>query len=59
MPDIPEPTSYALTKGFYIRAKQIAEACLKTMNMPLENVSNDLAEPTPHDVPGEWFSGPF
>ncbi len=59
MPDIPVPTSYGLTKDFYIRAKDIAKECLKIMNMSLDNLLNDLSEPDPHDIPGDWFNGPF
>tara|TARA_A100001388_G_scaffold269588_1_gene246082 strand:+ start:3633 stop:4685 length:1053 start_codon:yes stop_codon:yes gene_type:complete len=59
MHDVPEPTSYGLTKGFYTRAGDIALKCLQIMNMNTENVLNELPEPVPHDVPGEWFKGPF
>lgn len=59
MPDVPEPTSYALTKGFYIRAADIAEKVMEVMEKDFSNVRNELQEPTPHDVPGEWFKGPF
>ena len=31
MPEVPEPTSFALTKGFYIRAGDIASKCLDIM----------------------------
>ena len=34
MPEVPEPTSYALTKGFYIRAADIANQILqKAINL--------------------------
>ena len=59
MHDVPEPTSFSLTKGFYTRAGDIAYKCLHMMNMNTENVFNELPEPNPHDVPGEWFKGPF
>jgi len=59
MPDIPEPTSPALTKGFYVRASDIAIEVLKMFNIDFSNVKNDLPEPIPHDIPGEWFKGPF
>ena len=59
MPDVPEPTSYALTKGFYVRAIDIAKECLKIMNISDNNVNSELAEPDPHDIPGDWFKGPF
>ena len=59
MPDVPEPTSFNLTKGFYIRASDIAAKCLQIMEMDKENIMNELPEPIPHDVPGDWFKGPF
>jgi pyruvate dehydrogenase E1 component beta subunit len=59
MPDVPEPTSPALTKGFYIRAADIAKKVLKIMGKDASVAKADLQEPVPHDVPGEWFRGPF
>ena len=59
MPDVPEPTSFALTKGFYIRAKNIAEEIISQMQIDIDVNLDDLDEPTLHDVPGEWFKGPF
>ncbi len=59
MPDVPEPTSFGLTKGFYIRAGDIAAKCLEMLNQNKGNLLDDLPEPTPHDIPGDWFKGPF
>lgn len=59
MPDVPEPTSPALTKGFYVRAVDIAERVMKMMGRDFSGAKNALPEPVPHDVPGEWFKGPF
>lgn len=59
MPDCPEPTSYGLTKGFYIRAGDIAMAILDSMNIDYNDVFTDIPEPVPHDIPGDWFDGPF
>jgi pyruvate dehydrogenase E1 component beta subunit len=59
MPDVPEPTSPALTKGFYVRAADIAEKVMEMMGKDFSGVRNALPEPVPHDVPGEWFKGPF
>ena len=59
MPDVPEPTSPALTKGFYVRAVDIASKALEMMGRDSSTVKADLPEPVPHDVPGEWFKGPF
>lgn len=59
MPDVPEPTSPGLTKGFYVRAADIAEKALEMMDREASEVRRDIVEPVPHDVPGEWFKGPF
>lgn len=59
MPDVPEPTSPALTKGFYVRAKDIAQKVLTMCNHNISMGPKDLVEPEPHDVPGNWFTGPF
>ena len=59
MPDVPEPTSFGLTKDFYIRSKDIAKQCLGIMGEPNVNLDKDLPENIPHDVPGAWFTGPF
>ena len=59
MPEVPEPTSFALTKGFYIRAADIANQVLKKMKVLNANPYEALKEPVPHDIPGEWFKGPF
>ena len=59
MPDVPEPTSFALTKNFYIRASDIAKKILEILEIDNINPYEDIPEPVPHDVPGEWFKGPF
>jgi len=59
MPDVPEPTSPGLTRGFYVRAGNIAARVLTMLGLPANDVAEALAEPTPHDVPGDWFKGPF
>ena len=59
MPDMPEPASPALTKGFYVRASDIVKETYKMFNKDLSRVDKDLPEPSPHDVPGDWFKGPF
>ena len=59
MPDVPEPTSLALTRGFYVRAADIATKVLEMLGKDASAVKAGLPEPVPHDVPGEWFKGPF
>lgn len=59
MPDAPEPTSYGLTKGFYVRAGVICEKVMELMGLANDCVRDDLPEPRPHDIPGDWYKGPF
>lgn len=59
MPDVPEPTSFGLTRGFYVRASNIFEEVMKMMDKRSNSDVSGLTEPTPHDVPGTWFKGPF
>jgi len=59
MPDVPEPTSPSLTRGFYVRAADIVEKVMDMMGRDTSQVRKDLIEPIPHDVPGKWFEGPF
>ena len=59
MPDVPEPTSSSLTKGFYIRAADVVEKIMDMMGRDTSQVRKDLTEPIPHDIPGKWFKGPF
>ena len=59
MPDVPEPTSYGSTRGFYVRAADIAVKVMEMMGRSAEGVREALPEPEPHDVPGDWFKEPF
>ncbi len=59
MPDIPESTSSALTKGYHVRAEHVAAAIAQMLGKSLETQSLAQQRKYPHDVPGEWFSGPF
>ena len=54
MPDVPEPTSHALTKNFYIRANKISIEVLKLLKIKSIKDIN-IAVPMSHDVPGDWF----
>lgn len=60
MPGMPEPTSYALTQEYYHGSFDIAQAahqmCLA--KSPKDEYSN-LKVQRHHDVPGDWFKGPF
>ena len=59
MPDVPEPTSYGLTKNFYIDHIKIVRKVLKILKRK-EN-KNIIKSKTNfhHDVPGEWFKDHF
>jgi pyruvate/2-oxoglutarate/acetoin dehydrogenase E1 component len=60
MPDQSEPTSVALTRGFYVRAQQIVECVAEMLGRPVRLTEHDSASAAQvHDVPGPWFSGPF
>ena len=59
MPDVPEPTSFSLTKDFYITTKKIVETVLVMFNRKSNNLNKDIKESYLHDVPGPWFKGPF
>jgi pyruvate/2-oxoglutarate/acetoin dehydrogenase E1 component len=59
MPDIPEPTSFGLTIGFFIRAAEIASTAMNMLGKDGNRARLSLREPIPHDIPGAWFTGPF
>ena len=59
MPDFPEATSAALTENYHTRAEHIAKIIGQILDKKLD-LTPLLAERTyPHDVPGDWFAGPF
>lgn len=59
MPDYPEATSPALTERYHVRAEHIAKKICSMLGCQVD--VSALAQHTmhPHDVPGNWFSGPF
>jgi pyruvate/2-oxoglutarate/acetoin dehydrogenase E1 component len=60
MPDIPEPTSFALTKDFYFGADCIAKRAHQMVHATSADVVYDnLKSVGMHDVPGDYFTGPF
>ena len=59
MPDYPEATSPALTEGYHIRAENIAEKIGQMLFTEIEFTSLALKRKHPHDIPGDWFTGPF
>ena len=57
LPNIHSPTSYSLTKEYYKDAKNIIEeiSTIFNININLDNFIKRLH----HDIPGDWFKGPF
>lgn len=60
LPDIPEPTSYGLTKTYYNDAQDIAVAAHRIVTGDKrEALYKELMVQGHHDVPGDHFKGPF
>lgn len=59
MPDYPEATSFALTKNYHPRAEDIAWKIAEMFGIKVEKKDLMRSEGHPHDVPGDWFKGPF
>jgi pyruvate dehydrogenase E1 component beta subunit len=58
-PDAPEATSPALTRDYHVRAEHIAAAIGEMLGKSVESRSLATSRKHPHDVPGDWFTGPF
>ena len=58
-PDFPTPTSFSLTKKFYKRSEDIAETIGIMLGKRIDTGALREQRTWPHDVPGEWFKGPF
>ncbi len=59
-PDNPEPTSFGLTKDYHPDAAQIIREVSKLLAVDLSDLIPLASEANhPHDVPGDWFKGPF
>lgn len=56
LPDYPEPTSFGLTKDFYMNADNIVN---RIREMLLQEPLAIEESAMPHDIPGKWFKGPF
>ena len=60
MPDMPEPTSFGLTADFYHGAYEVANTAHQMVKGDYcELLYCELKVTDNHDVPGEWFKGPF
>lgn len=59
MPDFPEATSQALTKNYHVRAEHIVEKVGVMISRSVEFNSLERKRKYQHDIPGDWFKGPF
>lgn len=57
-PDTPSPTSPALAKAFYPNSDDVIREVGVLMGRTLTAQTAALRK-HPHDVPGDWFTGPF
>ena len=58
-PDFPEGTSFALTKNYHPRAEHIVDKGAAMLGCRIDSSPIPAQRTNPHDVPGDWFSGPF
>lgn len=58
-PDYSESTSPALTKDYHIRAEHIATRIGEMTDREISTEPILNARSAAHDVPGNWFAGPF
>lgn len=59
MPDYPEGTSPALTQAYHPRAETIVKLVAAMIGMKIDISTLITQRVCPHDVPGDWFTGPF
>ena len=59
LPDVPSPTSPALSRYYYKRAEDIVTAAGKILGKSFDISEIIEKRKGPHDVPGDWFKGPF
>lgn len=60
MPDVPEPTSFALTKNFYINHTDIIKKVIDILKINKKIIKKlNLKKHKFHDVPNDEFKGPF
>lgn len=58
-PDFPSPTSPALTRHYYPGAAEILKELSILLGRDIDGRELEAARKNPHDVPGDWFKGPF
>lgn len=59
LPDFSVPTSFGLTKDFYPDFRSIVCKVYEMLNLEPNSPILKLKNKVPHDVPGDWFDGPF
>ncbi|MGH1351074.1 MAG: alpha-ketoacid dehydrogenase subunit beta [Methyloligellaceae bacterium] len=59
MPDYAVPTTTSLTEHMYPGAQNIATKIADMLEVQIHENEFDALKRTPHDVPGNWFKGPF
>jgi acetoin:2,6-dichlorophenolindophenol oxidoreductase subunit beta len=59
LPDYPTPTSFSLTKYFYKGAEDIVRKVTEMLHKGPGKEVFKIDKKIPHDVPGDWFKGPF
>ena len=59
MPDVPEATSPALTTRYHVRAEHIVATVAQMLGRTIDPAPMVSGRKQPHDVPGDWFTGPF
>ena len=57
--DSPSPTSHGLTKNYYFGAKEIYIKAIETLKIDIKINEEVFNKDYPHDIPGDWFKGPF
>ncbi len=58
VPNMPSPTSYYLSKHYYKNANDIVHTVFEMLNWKLDEKIL-LKSDQHHDIPGDWFQGPF
>jgi pyruvate/2-oxoglutarate/acetoin dehydrogenase E1 component len=59
VPDYPEATSFALTANYHPRAEEVAKKIAQMFGITLDKKHLHRNKDCPHDIPGDWFKGPF
>lgn len=59
LPDFPIPAGFSLTRGFYPGAADIVRVIGEMLTRDLEYAALQPTREDLHDVPGDWFKGPF